>query len=113
MNIFTMGGLGLENEQHIGDHETPTAVCSRKACRAAATWQLLWNNPRIHTPERRKVWLSCEEHREWLEDYLQTRDLWKETIPFETLSTGREPGTSSSTPHSGDTDATTDPGEAR
>jgi hypothetical protein len=28
------------------------------------------------------VWLSCAEHREWLEDYLQTRGLWKETRPF-------------------------------
>ena len=56
------------------------AVCSRKACRAAAEWQLLWNNPKIHTPERRKIWLSCAEHRSWLEDYLQTRGLWKETL---------------------------------
>jgi hypothetical protein len=92
MNIFTMGGLGLANEEHAGQGEAPPAVCSRKACRAEATWQLLWNNPRIHTPERRKVWLSCEEHREWFEDYLQTRSLWKETIPFA---------------------KTTDPGEAR
>lgn len=82
MNIFTMGGLGLEKEEHAGADVTPAAVCSRKACRAGATWQLLWNNPRIHTPERRKVWLSCAEHREWLEDYLQTRGLWKETLPF-------------------------------
>jgi hypothetical protein len=89
MNIFTLGGLGLENEPHAGPDGSPAAVCSRKACRAAATWQLLWNNPRIHTPERRKVWLSCDEHREWLEDYLQTRGLWKETVPFDkTTDTG-------------------------
>ncbi|NUP75093.1 MAG: hypothetical protein HOQ07_10660 [Sinomonas sp.] len=55
-------------------------ICSRKGCRAAATWQLLWNNPRIHTPDRRKVWLACDEHREWLEDYLRTRSLWIETV---------------------------------
>ncbi|MEA5454393.1 hypothetical protein SPF06_06630 [Sinomonas sp. JGH33] len=62
--------------------ESPAeSVCSRKGCRNAAAWQLLWNNPRIHTPERRKVWLACEEHRAWLEDYLQTRSLWKETLP--------------------------------
>lgn len=59
------------------------AVCSRKACRAQASWQLLWNNPKIHSPERRKIWLSCAEHRAWLEDYLQTRGLWKETVPLE------------------------------
>jgi hypothetical protein len=114
MNIFTVGGLGLENGQQVGHRDSPGAVCSRKACRAEATWQLLWNNPRIHTPDRRKVWLSCQEHREWLEDYLQTRGLWKETLPFEeeTLSSGQEPVPSSSTPASGDTDAT-DSGKAR
>ena len=59
-----------------------TPICSRKACRQDARWRLLWNNPRIHTPERRKTWLSCEEHRDWLEDYLRTRGLWKETLPL-------------------------------
>lgn len=58
------------------------AVCSRKGCREAAQWQLLWNNPRIHTPERRKIWLACGDHRGWLEEYLQTRDLWKQTLPL-------------------------------
>ncbi|WP_024476530.1 hypothetical protein [Arthrobacter sp. CAL618] len=57
-------------------------VCSRKACRLPATWQLLWNNPKIHTLERRKIWVACGEHRDWLENYLQTRDLWKETLPL-------------------------------
>ncbi|UZX03404.1 hypothetical protein F8G81_12870 [Arthrobacter sp. CDRTa11] len=56
------------------------AMCSRKACRSNAVWQLLWNNPKIHTPERRKIWLACNEHRAWLEDYLQTRGLWKDTV---------------------------------
>jgi hypothetical protein len=64
------------------DVASETAVCSRKACRAQASWQLLWNNPKIHTPERRKIWLACPDHREWLEDYLQTRGLWKETRPL-------------------------------
>jgi hypothetical protein len=63
----------------VGEQEV--AMCSRKGCRAPAAWQLLWNNPRIHTPERRKVWLACDEHRGWLEDYLQTRSLWIETLP--------------------------------
>lgn len=58
-----------------------SALCSRKGCRSAAEWQLLWNNPRLHTPDRRKVWLACAEHRTWLEDYLKTRSLWIETVP--------------------------------
>ncbi|WP_347107459.1 hypothetical protein AAHB33_10310 [Paenarthrobacter sp. S56] len=77
MNIFNLGGLGPD------ERDTAPALCSRKGCREGAQWQLLWNNPRIHTPERRKVWLSCDGHRAWLEDYLQTRNLWKETVPFE------------------------------
>jgi hypothetical protein len=64
-------------------------MCSRKACRAEASWQLLWNNPKIHTPERRKTWLACDDHRDWLEDYLQTRGLWKETV---ILGSGQEAG---------------------
>jgi hypothetical protein len=72
MNIFDLAGAAPD--------AAAEPMCSRKGCRAAASWQLLWNNPKIHTPERRKVWLACGEHREWLEDYLQTRGLWKETV---------------------------------
>lgn len=62
--------------------EAGRPLCSRKGCRADAGWRLLWNNPRIHTPDRRKSWLACSEHRDWLQDYLQTRGLWKETLPL-------------------------------
>lgn len=66
-----------------GDSDLPqTPVCSRKGCRAPALWRLLWNNPKIHTPERRKTWLACAEHRGWLEDYLRMRLLWRETLPL-------------------------------
>jgi hypothetical protein len=77
MNLFDLAGTGGDSAA------APGTVCSRKACRAVAEWQLLWNNPKIHTPERRKIWLACGEHRPWLEDYLQTRGLWKETVPLE------------------------------
>lgn len=56
--------------------------CSRKGCRGAATIQLLWNNPKIHTPERRKIWLACDEHADWLENYLSERLLFKERFPL-------------------------------
>ena len=32
---------------------------------------LRWNNPRLHTPDRRKEWLACEAHRESLGAFLQ------------------------------------------
>jgi len=57
--------------------------CSRKGCKAHADFQILWNNPKIHTPERRKIWLACSEHRQWLESYLKKRLLYKETLAFD------------------------------
>ena len=57
------------------------AICSRKACRVQASWQILWNNPKIHTPERRKSWLACDEHRESLSDFLGARGFLKDVVP--------------------------------
>lgn len=56
-------------------------VCSAKGCREAATWQLLWNNPRLHTDDRRKTWLACDHHRDSLEAFLGARGFLKETVP--------------------------------
>lgn len=58
------------------------AQCSRRGCAAPAQWQLLWNNPRIHTPNRRKVWLACEQHREHLSQFLEQRSFLKDIKPF-------------------------------
>jgi hypothetical protein len=48
-------------------------VCSARGCRARAVWALRWNNPKLHTPERRKVWLACDPHRAELERFLDLR----------------------------------------
>jgi len=48
-------------------------VCSSRGCRAPATWSLRWNNPRLHTPDRRKTWLACDDHRERLSEFLSVR----------------------------------------
>ena len=48
------------------DAQPEYAKCSRKSCQQAAEFQLLWNNPKVHTPERRKIWLACSEHVGWL-----------------------------------------------
>ncbi|GGQ15459.1 hypothetical protein BKA00_002111 [Actinomadura coerulea] len=55
--------------------------CSAKGCRADAVWALRWNNPKIHTPDRRKVWLACDEHRESLSAFLSRRDFLKDVVP--------------------------------
>lgn len=56
-------------------------ICSAKGCREPAAWGVLWNNPKIHRPERLKVWLACDAHRETLEEFLSRRDYFQRTIP--------------------------------
>jgi hypothetical protein len=51
-----------------------TPRCSRAACAADAVWSVNWRNPRIHGPDRVKVWLACDEHVSFLRDYLASRD---------------------------------------
>ena len=60
-------------------------VCSAKACRATATWAHLWNNPRLHDAERRKVWLACEDHRVSLGEFLSVRGFLVETVPADAI----------------------------
>ena len=57
------------------DPETPATpvICSRRGCRRPATWELGWNNPKLHTSDRRKVWIACDEHRDYLADHLRLR----------------------------------------
>lgn len=56
-------------------------VCSARGCRAPATWRLLWNNPKLHTDERRKIWLACEAHRAPLSEFLDARSFLRDTMP--------------------------------
>jgi hypothetical protein len=48
-------------------------TCSRAGCSNAAALTVNWRNPRIHSLDRVKVWLACEEHVDYLRDYLATR----------------------------------------
>ena len=48
-------------------------VCSARGCRAPASYVLVWNNPKVHAPEREKTWVACEEHRQSLADFLDLR----------------------------------------
>ncbi|MDO9455900.1 acetone carboxylase [Nocardioides sp.] len=66
-------------------------LCSAKGCRNPATWQLLWNNPKLHTPDRRKVWLACDEHRESLSQFLGARQFLKDVVPHEADAGEAEP----------------------
>jgi hypothetical protein len=69
-------------------------VCSAKGCREPATWVLAWNNPKLHTPDRRKRWTACDAHREHLAAFLGARGFLRETGPVggEGAVTGGPPG---------------------
>ncbi len=53
-------------------------ICSAKGCEQSAVWALRWNNPKLHTPDRRKVWLACAEHLDWLSSFLSARGFLRE-----------------------------------
>lgn len=48
-------------------------TCSRAGCRDEATAAIEWRNPRIHTGDRVKTWLACDEHVEVLREFLAAR----------------------------------------
>jgi len=61
-------------------------VCSRAGCRAPATWRIDWRNPRIHAADRVKTWVSCEEHRDYLREFLTARQFPVAVAPLEAES---------------------------
>jgi hypothetical protein len=65
--------------------EEGRAICSAKGCRAAATWAVVWNNPKVHTPDREKVWAACEEHKQPLADFLAVRSFLKRIEPLKAV----------------------------
>ena len=62
-----------------GPDDVPQLVCSAKGCGRDAVVALRWNNPKIHTPERRKTWLACPDHQESLTSFLAARGFMRET----------------------------------
>lgn len=60
-----MSVLGLEPERF---------TCSRAGCSAQALWRIEWRNPKIHAAHRVKVWLACDEHVDYLREFLAARD---------------------------------------
>lgn len=71
-----MSLLGLGAEPSVD-------VCSRAGCTASAVWQVRWRNPKIHTADRVKVWLACEEHRDYLREFVNARGFLIDVIAFE------------------------------
>lgn len=68
----------------VAEETAEPAVCSAKGCTALAAWELGWNNPKLHTPDRRKIWLACEDHRSSLGDFLTARGFLRDVTPHQT-----------------------------
>jgi hypothetical protein len=71
--------LGAEPERH---------TCSRAECRQHATWQIRWRNPKIHTADRVKIWLACDEHVDYLRDFLAARSFPTTVVVLDTDGEG-------------------------
>jgi hypothetical protein len=39
--------------------------------------------PRLHTPDREKIWVACSEHKKSLADYLAVRSFLKRVEPLQ------------------------------
>ena len=61
-------------------------VCSAKGCRQHATRAVVWRNPTLHTSDRRKVWLACDEHCEHLTSFISLRGFLIEVIDVDELT---------------------------
>jgi hypothetical protein len=58
----------------IGAGQAPERLtCSRAGCLERATSRIEWRNPKIHAEDRVKVWLACDEHVEYLREFLAAR----------------------------------------
>jgi hypothetical protein len=56
--------------------------CSSKGCGAAAVHAIVWNNPKLHTPDREKVWVACDAHEEALRAFLGVRGMFRYVEPL-------------------------------
>lgn len=57
-------------------------ICSAKGCRSPAEFALRWRNPKLHSPDRRKTWLTCSGHREHLTGFLAARGFLQSVEPL-------------------------------
>jgi hypothetical protein len=47
---------------------------------------VVWRNPKVHTPERRKTWTACDEHRATLGQFLDARGFLLAVEPLDTVT---------------------------
>lgn len=73
------------------DEPVAEATCSRAGCRAAAQWRIDWRNPRIHSADRTKTWVACDEHRDYLREFLAARDFPVSVSPLTDVTAAELP----------------------
>lgn len=56
--------------------------CSRSGCRELATSNVNWRNPKLHDESRVKVWLACDEHRAFFDEYFTNRGFPVQLTPL-------------------------------
>lgn len=78
----------MNSPESAAESTAAAPICSAKGCRADAVWVLAWNNPKLHTPERRKTWLACEGHREHLSSFLDVRGFLKDVVTLTEWESG-------------------------
>jgi hypothetical protein len=66
-------------------------ICSARACGRPAIWAVVWNNPRIHAPDREKIWTACDQHRDHLSEYLRVRNMLRRVDPLDEHAAGTAP----------------------
>jgi hypothetical protein len=71
-------------EQHLPTSPEADRICSARGCQQPASFDLAWNNPKIHTPDRRKHWLACPDHHDRLVSFLNTRGFLREVNQLST-----------------------------
>jgi hypothetical protein len=69
-------------DQEFDQEVDQELLCSAKGCRAAATVDLSWRNPRLHDATRTKHWLACDEHAEYLAEFLAMRGFLLDRQPM-------------------------------
>ncbi|MBB4071852.1 hypothetical protein F5897_001171 [Canibacter oris] len=65
--------------------DQPALICSRARCQEPAEYALKWANPKIHRDGRHKIWLACEAHLPYLQEFLTARDFLTEVTGVEQL----------------------------
>ena len=65
--------------------EDLTPQCSRAQCDESAVTAIQWRNPKIHDASRTKTWLACDEHRQYLTEFLRARNFPVEVVPYDAV----------------------------